>query len=59
MAIVEVQAKSTKKWYILVFKPILKKIFLGYFSPNSMQKYWVKMVPKQVFTGVGLKAPPS
>ena len=36
-----------------------KKFFLGYFYPPtlSMQKYWVKMVPKQVFTGVGFQSP--
>ena len=41
-------------------KTHFKKIFLGYFYPPtlSMQKNRVKMVPKQVFRGAGIKRPP-
>ena len=56
MAIIIVQAKSTQKWYFLVSKPILKIFSLVIFY--SMQKNWVKMVPKQVFKGAGIKRPP-
>ena len=43
------------------FKTHFKKNFLGYFYPPAlpMQKNLVRMVPKQVFTGGALKAPPS
>ena len=60
MTIVVVQAKSTQKWYFLVSKPILKIFFLGYFYPPTLQikKNWVKMVPKQGFTGADFKSPP-
>ena len=41
-------------------KTHFKKIFLGYFYPPTppMPKNWVKMVPKQVFTGAGCNSPP-
>ena len=59
MAIVVVQAKSTQKWYFLVSKPILKNFPRLFLSPNpSYAKNRVRMVPKQVFTGGALKAPP-
>ena len=42
-------------------KTHFKKIFLGYFYPPTlpMQENRVRMVPKQVFTGGALKAPPQ
>ena len=46
---------------IFGLKTNYKKIVLCYFCPPPlpMQKNWVKMVPKQVFTGGGFKSPPS
>ena len=61
MGIVLVKAKSTQKWYFSVSKPILTKISLVIFIPQPFlcKKNWVKIVPKQVFTGAGFKSPPS
>ena len=54
MAIVIVQAKSMQKWYFLVSKLILKRFFWAVAIPLTfLRKNWVKMVPKQVFTGGG------
>ena len=56
--------RSSKKYAKMVLfglKTHFEKIFLGYFYPPTlpMQKNWVKIVPKQVFTGAGFKSPPS
>ena len=52
--------KKYAKMVLFGLKTHFKKFFLGYFYPPTlpMQKNWVKMVPKQVFTGGALKAPP-
>ena len=62
MAIVIVQAKSTQKWYFLVSNPIFQKFSLGALVPHPFlcKKNWVKLVPKQVFIGVGgIRPPPT
>ena len=52
-------SKKYAKMVLFVLKIRFKKILQGYFYPPtlSMQKYWVKMVPKQVFTGAGFQSP--
>ena len=48
------------KMVLFGLKTHFKIFFLGYFYPPtlSMPKNWVKIVPKQVFRGAGIKRPP-
>ena len=53
-------SKKYAKMILFGLKTHFKKNSLGYFYPPTlpMQKNWVKMVPKQVFTRAGIKSPP-
>ena len=52
--------KKYAKMVLFGLKTHFDKNFLGYFYPPTLPllKKWVKMVPKQVFTGGALKFPP-
>ena len=55
-----ISSKKYAKMVLFGLKTHLKKIFIGYFYPPTLSKQenWVKMVPKQVFRGAGIKRPP-